>query len=60
MFSLFTTACLLYKTLQIVFLRSIFTIYDTGIEGVTRGDRGLQRVTKGYKGLQGLTGDYKG
>ena len=60
MFSLFRKACLLYKTSKIVFLRFIFTIYDMGIQGVTRGYRGLQGVTGGYKGLQGVTGGYKG
>ena len=39
--------------MEIVFSRFIFTIYDIGIERVTRG-------TGGYKGLQGATGDYKG
>ena len=66
MFSLFTKACLLYKTFKIVFLRFIFMIYDMGIQGVTRGysglqgvtrgDKSLQRVTWGYRGLQGVTG----
>ena len=51
---------MLYKTSKIVSSRSIFTIYDMGIHGVTRGYRGLQRVTAGYKGLQGVTGGYKG
>ena len=60
MFSLFRKACLLYKTSKIVFSRFIFTIYDMGIQGVTRGYRGLQGVTRGYKGLQGVTGGYKG
>ena len=60
MFSLFRKACLLYKTSKIVFSRFIFTIYDMGIPGVTRGYRGLQGVTKGYKGLQGVTGVDKG
>ena len=32
-----------------------FTIYDMGIQGVTRGYRGLQGVTRGYRGLQGVT-----
>ena len=53
-------ACLLYKTSKIVFSRFIFTIYDVGIQGVTRGYRGLQGVTRGYKGLKGVTGGYKG
>ena len=60
MFLSFRKACLLYKTSKIVFSRFIFTIYDMGIHGVTRGYRGLQRVTWGYKGLQGDTGGYKG
>ena len=55
MFLLFRKACLLYKTSKIVFSRSIFTIYDMGIQGVTRGYRGLQGVTRGYRGLQGVT-----
>ena len=59
-FSLFRKACLLYKTSKIVFSRFIFTIYDMGIQGVTRGCRGLQGVTEGYNGLQGVTGNYKG
>ena len=57
---LFTQACLLYKTSKIVFSRFIFTIYDMGIQGVTRGYKGLQGVTGGYKGLQGVTRGYKG
>ena len=60
MFSLFRKACLLYKTSKIVFSRFIFTIYDMGIQGVTRGYRGLQGVTGGYKGLQGVTRGYRG
>ena len=60
MFLLFRKACLLYKTSKIVFSRSIFTIYDMGIQGVSRGYRGLQGVTGGYKGLQGVTRGYKG
>ena len=60
MFSLFRKACLLYNTLKIVFLRFIFTIYDMGIQGVTRGYRRLQGVTRGDRGLQGVTGGYKG
>ena len=59
MFLLFRKACLLYKTSKIVFLRFIFTIYDMGIQEVTKGYKGLQRVTRGYKGLQGVTRDYK-
>ena len=57
MFFLFRKACLQYKTSKIVFSRSIFTIYDVGIHGVTRGYRGLHGVTGG---LQGVTGGYKG
>ena len=60
MFLLFKKACFLYKTSKIVFSRFIFTIYDMGIQGVTRGYRGLQEVTRGYKGLLGVTGGYKG
>ena len=60
MFFLFRKACLLYKTSKIVFSRSIFTIYDMGIQGVTRGYRGLQGVTEGYKGLEGVTRGYSG
>ena len=57
---MFRKACLLYKTSKIVFSRSIFTIYDMGIQGVRRGYRGLQGVTRGYRGLQGVTGGDKG
>ena len=60
MFSLLRKACLLYKTSKIVFSPFIFTIYDMGIQGVTRGYRGLQGVTGGYKGLQGVTRGYRG
>ena len=60
MFLLFRKACLLYKTSKIVFSRFIFTIYDMGIEGVTREYRGLQGVTRGYRGLLGVTRGYKG
>ena len=60
MFFLFRKACLLYKTSKIVFSRSIFTIYDMGIHGVTTGYRGLQGVTRGYKKLPGVTRSYKG
>ena len=60
MFLLFRKACLLYKTSKIVFSRFIFTIYDMGIQGVTRGYSGLQGVTRGYRELQGVTGSYKG
>ena len=52
--------CLLYKTSKIVVSRFIFTIYDMGIQEVTRGYRGLQGVTRGYKGLQEVTRGYKG
>ena len=58
MFLLFRKACLLSKTSKIVFSRFIFTIYDMGIQGDTRGYRGykgLQGVTSGYQGLQGVT-----
>ena len=51
---------MLYKTSKIVFQRSIFTTYDMGMHGITRGYRGLQGVTRGYKGLQGITGAYEG
>ena len=60
MFLLFRKACLLYKTSKIVFSRFIFTIYDMGIQRVTRGYRGLQDDTRGYKGFQGVTRGYKG
>ena len=63
MFLLFRKACFLDKTSKIVFSRFIFTIYDIGIQGVTRGYRGyqeLQGVTRGYKELQGVTRGYKG
>ena len=60
MFLLFRKACLLYKTSKIVFSRFIFTIYDRGIQGVTKGSKGLQGVKKGYKGLQRVTRSYKG
>ena len=59
-FLLFRKACLLYKTSKIVFSRSIFTIYDMGIHGVTEGYKGLQGVTRGDRGWQGVTGGYKG
>ena len=59
MFLLFRKACLLYKTSKIVFSRFTFTIYDMGIQGVTRGYRGLQGVTKGDKVLQGVTKDLR-
>ena len=60
MFLLFRKACLIYKTSKIVFLQFIFTIYDMGIQGVTRGYMGLLGVTGGYKRLQGVTKGYKG
>ena len=60
MFLLFRKACLLDKTSKIVCLRFIFTIYDIGIQGVTRGYKRLQGVTKSYKGLQRVTRGYKG
>ena len=65
MYLLFKKACLLHKTSKFVSSRFIFTIYDMGIQGVTRGCRelrgyrGLQGVTGGYNGLQGVTGDDK-
>ena len=59
MFLLVTKACSLYKTSKIVFSGLIFTIYDMGIPGITKGYRGLQGVTRGYKGLQGVTGGDK-
>ena len=55
MFSLFTKACLLNKTFKIVFLRLIFTIYDMGIQRVTRGYRRLKEVTRGDSRLQAVT-----
>ena len=60
MFLLFRKACLVDKTSKIVFSRFILTIYDMGIQGVTRGYRGLHEVTRGYSGLQGVTKGYKG
>ena len=60
MFLLFRKACLVYKTSKIGFSRSIFTIYDMAIRGVTRDYRGLQGVTRDYKGLQGVTRGYRG
>ena len=60
MFLLFRKVYLLYKTSKIVFSRFIFTIYDMGIQGVTRGYRGLQEVTGGYKGRQEVTIGYRG
>ena len=38
-----------------VFSQFIFTIYDMGIQRVTRGYRGLLGVTGGYKSLKGVT-----
>ena len=63
MFLMFRKACFQYKTSKIVFPRFIFTIYDMGIQGVTRGYRGLKGVIRGYnwlQGIQGVTGGYKG
>ena len=60
MFLLFRKACLLHKTSKIVSSRFIFTIYDMGIQRVTRGCRGLQGATGGYKRLQGVTSGYRG
>ena len=60
MFLLFRKACLLDKTSKIVFSRFIFTIYDMGIHGVTRGYRGLEGVTRGYGRLPGVTRANKG
>ena len=51
---------MLDKSSKIVFSRFFFTIYDMGIQGVTKGYRGLQGVTGGCKGLQGVTGGDKG
>ena len=59
MFSSFRKACLLYKTSKIVLSRFIFTIYDMGIAGVTRGYMALQGVTESYKGLQKVTRGYR-
>ena len=56
MFLWFRKACLLHKTSKIVSSRFIFTIYDMGIQGVTRGCREL----RGYRGLQRVTGGYNG
>ena len=60
MILLFRKACLLSKTSKIVCSRFIFTIYDMGIQGVTRGYKGLQGVTGGYKGLEEVTKGCKG
>ena len=54
----FRKACLVSKTWKIVFPRFIVTIYDMGIEWVTKGYKGLHgvtEVTRGYKGLEGVT-----
>ena len=48
MFFLFRKACLLCKTSKIVFSRFIFTLYDMGIQGVTRCYKGLQRIIKTF------------
>ena len=50
MFSLFRKACLLHKTSKTVSSWFIFTIYDMGIPGITRGYKGFQGVTRGYRG----------
>ena len=60
MFLLFRKACFLDKRSKIVFSRFIFTIYDMGMQGVTRDYRGLKGVTRGYRWLQGVTKGYKG
>ena len=60
MFSLFRNACFVYKMSKLVFSRFIFTIYDMGIQGDTRGSNRLKWVTVGYRGLQGVTRGYKG
>ena len=60
MFILSRKACFLTRTSKIAFSRFLFTIYDIGIQGVTRGYRGLQGVTRGYKGLQGVTRGFRG
>ena len=57
---MFRNTCLLYKPWKIVFSQFVFTIYNIGIQGVTRAYRRLQGVRKGYKGLQGVSGGYKG
>ena len=60
-FLLFRNACLLYKTSKIVFSRFIFTIFEMGKQGVTRGLQGVTSGYKrGYKGLQGVTMGEKG
>ena len=60
LFSLLRKACLLYKTLKIVSSQFIFTMYDMGIQGVTRGYMGLLGVTGGHMRLQGVTRGYEG
>ena len=60
MFLFLRKSCLLDKSSKIVFSRFIFTIYDMGIQKVTRGYRGLEGVTRGYRRLQGVTRGYKG
>ena len=60
MFSLFTKACLLYKTSKIVFIRFFITVCDMEVQGVTRGYRRLRGITRGDKELQRVTGGYKG
>ena len=60
MFLFFRKACLLYKKSKIVLARFIFTIYDMGIQEVTRDYSGVKGVTRGYKGFQGVTRGYKG
>ena len=60
MFLLFRKGCFLHKTSKIVLSQFIFTIYDMGIQGVTRGYTGLQGVTRGYRGLQGVKRGDKG
>ena len=60
MIFLFRNPRLLYKMSKMVFSKFALTIYDMGIQGVTRGYRGLQRVKRGYKGIQGVTRGVKG
>ena len=59
-FSLFRRACFLHKTSTIVFSQFMYTIYDMGIQGVTRDYMRLLGVTGGYKRLHGVTRGYKG
>ena len=47
------------KRRKFFFSRFIFTIYEKGIQRVTRCYRGLQEVTRGYRGLQGITRGYR-